>query len=492
MASVSRIQTTDREGGGEVPQAEESERIVAYALELAARSASADSFDEVCFMLTNDLRILLQFERCFLVTHFGGRSELVAATQQPLLDGKSRLQERLTELARNLRGLEKPLALANENGLVSPGAEDLPPDLASALDSYAEASKSRYLCCIPLSYNKYVIAHLLFEYFDEQAPPRLPIMSLTKIAPILGEALAGRWLLENRPRILQDIAPRQQTGRLASSLRRPGTLAATIVAVLLAAALLIPIGFTVGGEAVIAPTEKDYAFCRIGGLIDKVFVHGGSRISKGQTLAVLDSTDLDHQIASQERQAAILSKEIEFARSKALEDPSRLAQSRLLELKRKSAEEELQYLKWQRRFLRISSPVDGVIMTKEVETLAGKRINAGEPFCEIAVPGALDADVYVPEDRVMRIRKGQPVDLYLNNAPLTAYKLKVDDIAAKSEAQPRLGNVFKVTARFVNAPPEVRVGMKGLGKIHTGKLRVGSIIARRIVARWNQFSLHFR
>jgi hypothetical protein len=54
------------------------------------------------------------------------------------------------------------------------------------------------------------------------------------------------------------------------------------------------------------------------------------------------------------------------------EDPSKLAESAVVELKRRAAWQELQFLKWQRQFLEVRSPVSGIILTRDIESLAGK------------------------------------------------------------------------------------------------------------------------
>ena len=56
-----------------------TEKIAALTVELASRAVAAESLDEVHFLLTNDLRTLVGYDRCFLITHLGGNSDLTAA-----------------------------------------------------------------------------------------------------------------------------------------------------------------------------------------------------------------------------------------------------------------------------------------------------------------------------------------------------------------------------------------------------------------------------
>ena len=108
-------------------------------------------------------------------------------------------------------------------------------------------------------------------------------------------------------------------------------------------------------------------------------------------------------------------------------------------------------MKWKSQFLEIKAPVSGIVITKDVDSFVGKKFKAGEPFCQIAVPGDLWITVYAPEDKISLVRKGQPLDAYLNSEPSKGYPLKVAEIVPAAEVLPRMGNVFSVRAPFVNA-----------------------------------------
>ena len=149
----------------------------------------------------------------------------------------------------------------------------------------------------------------------------------------------------------------------------------------------------------------------------------GAPVKEGQVVATLDPTEIDFKIKTSQRQLELLTAELTLLKMSSGQDVSKLAESKLVELKAKSVVVELQYLQWQKQFLEIKAPAAGVVTTKHVESI-GKKFKAGEPFCEIAVPKELWAEIYVPEDKVSRVMPGQKGDLYLNNEPRTAYPLR--------------------------------------------------------------------
>ncbi len=472
-----------------------TEKAQAVALELVSRAAASDSLDGLYFLLTNDLRTLASFDRCLLITHLEGQSRFVAATHHPVVESKSQLVSKLQKLAQELPRLGNPLILSRRPTfeILTP---DAPTDQArSALKEYGDLAGWNHLCCIPLNYDGAPVGHLLMEYSGDNLPDKAAVTTVPKVAPIFGNALVCRWLVERMPAIPGSIGSRtgahQPRGKWATRRVPLLAFAAAVLAILL---FLVPFTFSVGGEAVavISPKERQYAFCKISGLIATVHVRQGSLAEEGQKLATLDPRELDFRIQREESQFELLTQEMALSRSRAFDDPSMLAKAKLVELKREGVTAELEFLRWQRQFLVITAPVSGVIVTKDVETLVGKKLEAGEPFCEIAEPGLLCAEISVPEDRIMRVKLGQEAHVYLNNAPGRGYKLKVDEIAPRSEVEPRTGSVYKVTAIFADSPGPIKVGMKGIAGIDTGATNLWTILTLRLSTRLNQWSLYFR
>ena len=103
----------------------------------------------------------------------------------------------------------------------------------------------------------------------------------------------------------------------------------------------------------------------------------------------------------------------------------------------------------------------------------------------------LSVDVNVPDDRITLVKPGQDVTVYLNSNPSHGYALKIKEIAPRAEALPRFGNIFRARASFADCPETTMVGMKGIGKIHTGTASLWSMISRKLITRWNEFTAHF-
>jgi multidrug resistance efflux pump len=475
-----------------MPGADVREKLLVVSLEVARRSLEAASLDELYFLLTNDIRVLIEFDRSFLITHMGGTSGLAVAGNQPMMEKKSKFQEELNRLAGKLSQLAKPLLLSNRTDVRTIPDEDLSPELKESLASYLEFSGCTAILCVPLKSNQEIVGHLIFEFLGSNLPDQPRILTILGLAPFLGAALAHRWVIHQYP--VTGTLTRVVSWRDKPVLKHilpHVNIVAMAAAILIFVLFVMPFPYTVGGEAEIVPQDRHLAFCKVDGLIDHVNTTEGSTVQEGQTIATLDPTEIDYKIRTAQRQVELLGLEMAILKKSGGLDVAKLAESRLVELKRKSAQEELRFLQWQRQFLEIRAPASGVVLTKHVETLMGKKFKAGEPFAEIAEPGGLLAEIHVPEDRIAFVKVGQAADLYLNSHPFTDHPMKVSEIAPKAEAEARQGNIYRVRAAFFGSAPAVKVGMKAVGKINTGPTSLWSMMSQRLCSKWNQFTLYF-
>lgn len=476
---------------GPTTEPDARQKVLAAALEFSKRCFEAVDIEELYLLLTNDLRAIVEFDRSFLVTHLDDESKLVAAGNQPLLEKKGKAYEMLTSLAEDLQPLRRGLLVAGPKGVSDLQTEELTETAKESLRSYLEFSDSAWLLCVPLVHDEAPVAHLILEFFGKRTPDHIEVISALNIAPFLTAALIEKWLYSKKPGLLASVLPGRSTARRRTRQLKIALISAIVLVALAMAIFLIPVPFTVGGEAEIVPIERHVAYCKIEGLVEKVSVTEGSQVTRGQTLATLDPKELDYKVKSAQSQFDLLSSEMALLKASASDDPDKLAESNLVALKRKGVWEDLNYYRWQQGFLNITAPVAGTILTKDIQSLAGKRFNAGEPFCEIVAPGSLEVEVYVPQNRISYVSKGQTVRVFLDVRPRQAYELQVKEISPSAQAVPRLGNIYRVRAPFPDAPKFAMVGMKGVAKIYVMEANLWFIIVRRLAERWQHMALYF-
>jgi multidrug efflux pump subunit AcrA (membrane-fusion protein) len=474
-------------GPGRIDNIDPRQKALAVGMEFTKRCFEAHSLDDIYLLLTNDLRALLDFDRAILIIHLGGKSSFVAAGNQPTPEKKSKFYTQANDLGHAIKGLSKPVLLDSKSAFPE---GDVPDAAKHALQAYMENCGTAHLFCGALVHSGMTIGHLLLEFLEERVPDQIGILTLLNALPLISAAIAHKWVLTRKPGLASLLGPDAGSSTDGKYMRKLeiGFGVAMVLTILL---FLIPIPVHVGGEAEIVSTVRHLAFAKVDGLAAKIFVAEGDRVESGQLLAKLDPEELEYKMAIQKKQVEILSSERNLLRNAATEDPTKLAESDLVELKRKAAWEELRFLKWQQQFLEIKAPVSGMVLGKDIESLSGKKFKAGEPFCELNVTNDLSAEVFVADDKIALVKKGQTVVVYLSGQPMSGHNLKIAEIAPVAEAIPRLGNVYRVRAPFNDNSQATMIGMKGIGRIYTGRGTIWSIVRNRLLSQFQKWAIHF-
>ncbi len=463
-------------------------QALAIGLELAKNATRARTLEELQFVLVNDTRALIPFDRSMLVVHLDGDSKLVATNNQPTLETKSDFVDRLNELAPLLKSLERGLVLFSEDLKT----EDLPEHIAAALRDYVTYSRCTCFIVVPLSLPEHTIGHLLLEFFGDSRPGGMETLTLMNMVPFFSSALAQTWVLEHRQAVRKSFA-RAISGKAL----RPGwrfmlkVLLAVAVPLVIVAAMWLPVTLRVGGRAEVAPDREHYAFVETDGVVKEVVTRTGASVKKGEVVAVLDPQEIDYEIKEAERTLDSLKAEVEILRNLGAEDASKLAQSQLAMIKAVRAGQKVEYLEWKRRFLEIHAPADGVVLTDKLESLVGKKFAAGEAFCTVASPEQLMTEILVRESDASYVKPGQAANIFFNFSPEQGHPLLVKSVPPKFEATAREGNAFRVKAEFVGSRPQVKPGMLGVAHIDAGEGSLWFVLTRRLVTRFREMTLMF-
>ena len=96
---------------------------------------------------------------------------------------------------------------------------------------------------------------------------------------------------------------------------------------------------------------------------------------------------------------------------------------------------ELEAAKTQLSYTEIRSPLDGVVLTKNVE--AGEFVNPGTPVVTIANIDDLWMNVYIPETQTGLVKLGQAVRVTVDSFPGKAFNGKITFVSSESEFTPK-------------------------------------------------------
>jgi len=251
---------------------------------------------------------------------------------------------------------------------------------------------------------------------------------------------------------------------------------------------------SVDGNCAITPEHHMAIVPEVSGRIEKIFVVEGSKVAKGDPIAQLDKSRLKTELEANEQDKRRL-----YAESERLRGLGDEASAQVAMLQAKVSEQNEKKLQTDLEAMTLRSPIDGVVLTKDIEKHSGEPLQAGQLFAEVAALDTWDVHIEVSQHDIGRVQerlaKG-PIDvryiLYSTSAhQLTSQISKRSQVSSAAEARDK-DTVFLVTLGNVELPEEVRAslrpGLTGRATVQLGRRPLGFLWARQLanwaVLRW--------
>ncbi|MHA3772671.1 efflux RND transporter periplasmic adaptor subunit [Verrucomicrobiota bacterium sgz303538] len=250
----------------------------------------------------------------------------------------------------------------------------------------------------------------------------------------------------------------------------------SVAAAVLLGAALYPKMDQVEGSCAVTPVHRSIIVPEVPGRVDKIFVREGERVTKGQPIAQLDKTRLETELEAAHQDRARTEAEADRYRGAGDEAGAQVAllQARVAEQQEKKLEQDI-------AATTLRSPIDGVVMTKDIELHSGEFLQPGSLFAEVAALDAWELQVEVSEKRIGRVEKAleetKPLDVNYILYSQSAYKLNgklegPQQISAMAYPREK-DQVFIVTLRDIAVPAnlkdQLRPGLTGRAKIALGR-----------------------
>jgi len=265
------------------------------------------------------------------------------------------------------------------------------------------------------------------------------------------------------------LQKKQQFKRLDKAEKRKYVAAAVAVALLL---LLLPIPMRVVGDAEISPQTISKVQAEVDGVIGKVLVHEGDRVSKGAVLAEMDDWDYRAALASTQAKyaSALATMNKALAANDGTEAGIQRVQADYWKAEVTRAQERLDHTK-------LRSPINGVVSTPHIETFAGRKLEEGDNFAEVVDTSKARVDVGVDESDIPLVRAGDYAAVKLESFPMQKFR---GDVARVSPVSSAVGDrrLFFARVEIPNSSGLLRPGMQGTGKVTIGWRPMGYVFLR--------------
>lgn len=442
--------------------------ILEALVHVSSEITSTLRLERLLQIIVNSPQSVLPFERCAIALDQRGRLQLKAVSGMASIPAGDATVEQLRGLLSWLSNRDETLLVRQHND--EPEHSDA--GVREYLKKYFQESGNRAIYVLPLSDDQGRLGMLLYESSD---PDFLETAHIEMIKVLVGQAtVATRNALLYREvpliQILEPLVQRKQRMLRSDPHRRFLWLAIALAAI--AFFTLVPLPLRLRGAAVVGPQHIVTIAAPVEGNVVDVSAREGQRVAAGQVLGGLDNWAWKAELASAQSkyQAAVLAMESDLAERSPKAGQDR-AQADYLQA-------ELHQAQLQFSDSELRSPLNGIVITHDLQNAAGEHLDAGAPFAQVLDLSSAMVNVAVDEEDVALVKPGQAVSIKFDSFPSRTWHGQVAIVSP--EAQVNDGNrVFYARIFLDNQSAELRAGMEGHAKIFNGYHCAGYVVLRR-------------
>lgn len=438
----------------------------------------------ICYTIVNELRKLTDSDRVMIALQrrFGPRVEAVSGLAS--IDSRSPIIRAAAGLARRSVLEGTTWYAEGEQGNV----EDDP-----SFRHFLDVSHSRTVAVLPL---REPVAEgeppdpfgiLICERFDRRPFDVELRRQLEIVCQHSSIAIAKSMDFERLPFLSVMLGLRRR-------LRRSGVAALLKVAAgmlaigLLVAGLVWPVDFVVIATGAIQPVQRRDIFAPSDGIVEELHLKHDSKLRAGDVLLRIHNDELEFEITrilgeiqtAQQRLVALQTSRLENSLARRTEvDPTRVAgEEEQLKQALKGLELQLAHRESQRQELAVTSPIDGVLLTWDVERLLLSRpVRAGQRLVTVAdLTSDWQLELEVADRDVGHVlaarrvaREPIPISFRLAAQPEKTVEARLTEVADWTEATRANRSAVRMIAS-VDAVDRnrVRPGAAATARIHLG------------------------
>ncbi len=392
-------------------------------------------------------------------------------------DRRAVLMQAIEKLCRHCLEIKKPI-VASRGQLVELDEEQ---DLTRLLKDYFTVSQLDQIFLQPLECEEKQLGVFVAEGFDESAGTNLAGI-IASVARHGAVALANALKMASVP-WMRPLGKLQKDGKDPKKKKKWKVFLLVLLACLIAGSL-VPWTIKIDCDCTLTPTRRLVVDSPLAGVEIAEIVRPGGTVEAGDVIIRLDDSEL---IAERDKNQADLDG-VKVAYNRAMGTPDE--EHYLLEMRKLQHQIKLIQLKIDKCL--IKAPLQGQILTAQLELLEGKTLERGDPLFEIADMDRWEILLKVPQEEIGWVQRGLEQDESLVQFFLAAYpeykldaKIKnIDQISqmARIDAE---GNVFEIRT---GVDPEqldpilgLRDGSTGTAKIWTVEKPLGYVLLRKVI-----------
>jgi RND family efflux transporter MFP subunit len=220
----------------------------------------------------------------------------------------------------------------------------------------------------------------------------------------------------------------------------------------------------VSARTVVEGSTQLAAVAPFDGFLAQALVRAGDTVKKGQTLARLDDRDLQLERSRWSAEREQLQRRYQVAQAQG----DRAAMG-VLAAQINQSEAQLSLAEERIARATVSAPYDGVVVSGDLSQQIGSPMETGKLLFEVAPLEGYRVMLEVDDRDIARVALEQRGELVLSGMPdrvLPIQVKRITPVAVQRDGR----NLFAVEASILGAaPPGLRPGMEGIGKVVVGE-----------------------
>lgn len=324
----------------------------------------------------------------------------------------------------------------------------------------------------------------------------LPFVVWTPLKLPDGTFIGGLWLSretpwqENELPLLKRLGETYGHAHVAITSRRTiyhrpksVTIAAWVIIVFLLLVFVKPIKLSALAPAEVTAKEPEVVSAPMDGVIAKINFSPNTRVAKGETLFVLEDTNLRNEYNVTEKTLAVAEAEYRKAAQGSFKDAKSKAQVSLLKAQTELNRSKLEFARERLEKISVKSMKAGLLIYSDKSDWIGKPVQVGERVMEIADTNKIQLKINLSIDDAIVLNEGALVDVFLDADPLNPIEATVVSTSYMAEKYNQDTLSYRVYADFNDVNQEtLRIGLQGTAKMYGERVSIFFYLFRRPIS----------
>ncbi|MFK7840003.1 MAG: efflux RND transporter periplasmic adaptor subunit [Bdellovibrionales bacterium] len=227
---------------------------------------------------------------------------------------------------------------------------------------------------------------------------------------------------------------------------------------------LLPVRLSITAPAEIVTKNPTVVTVPYDGVLDKILVTPGDKVTQDQVLFTMDMTELDGKIESTRQALQTAEKQLSRLRRESLSIPEKKVEISQLIADISARKIDYEYAQRILEKSTVSSTQNGIAIFSDADDFDGQPVNTGEKIMVIADPNQVELLIKIPVNNMIPIDQDSPTKFFLNVSPLHGYEAEIISMGYQAGIDTDGLLTYKVRAKILNNAA-VRIGWKGSAKI---------------------------